>query len=117
MGKQRAFAFFRASRDSDMRVHVYEDDRMVKDLSLEMFQREYRVLRAHAQTAAAAQAAKTSEMAAMQGTGSGMLRAGPHVMRKETKERLRNILLDTIQLTTKLKEQVEEMDRRGAPVM
>lgn len=117
---RRAFQIFKPSSagglSADVRVHMYEDDRLVKDISLDLFEREYKVLKSQAANAAAA-ASVSSQSAGMQAgpdrmASNSLFRGGPHVMKKETKERLRYILMDTIQLTAKLRDQVNEIERK-----
>eukprot|EP00762_Andalucia_godoyi_P001334 ANDGO_04763.mRNA.1 hypothetical protein AMSG_07534 len=114
----RMFSAFRPSKSAStntslIRVHVYEDERLVRDLSVDMFQREYRVMRSHAQTIQAQQANSGDGKSSADQSLAGV-RNGPHVMKRETKDRMRSILMDTIQLTAKLRDQIAEMDRRGA---
>eukprot|EP01028_Stygiella_incarcerata_P012746 TRINITY_DN802_c0_g2_i2.p1 TRINITY_DN802_c0_g2~~TRINITY_DN802_c0_g2_i2.p1 ORF type:complete len:456 (+),score=136.50 TRINITY_DN802_c0_g2_i2:234-1601(+) len=104
---------YQVSRDSISRrgvvtVSVLEEGDLVKEISSEAFDREFRVLKARAGSRDGA--AISSPFAS---ASSPFQRPSSRALQTETKERLQGILLDTIQLTSKLRDQLNELDKKG----
>eukprot|EP00164_Ancoracysta_twista_P005454 GFYU01007478.1.p1 GENE.GFYU01007478.1~~GFYU01007478.1.p1 ORF type:complete len:502 (-),score=147.55 GFYU01007478.1:146-1651(-) len=97
-----------ANRDHGLlRVDVLKGNEKLRDISLELFLREHRKL----QTQVLEQNQVKPEHNFVAATGP--LKRDPVERKNQAREELRVVLLETIQLTSKLKDQLDEMERKG----
>jgi hypothetical protein len=112
LGLQRQYRVYRGPEAlDDMRVHVYDaNGKKARESSGEAFLREHAKLKNRVDTTR--KNAKDHAKAAPH-TKTPAERAGTGKVRTETKGALRKALMDTIQLTTILKDQIRELEKRG----
>jgi hypothetical protein len=112
LGLQRQYRVYRGPEAlDDMRVHVYDaNGKKARESSGEAFLREHAKLKNRVDTTR--KNAKDHAKAAPH-IKTPAERAGTGKVRTETKGALRKALMDTIQLTTILKDQIRELEKRG----
>jgi len=104
LGLDREFKAVRG-HDGDLRVRICEDDHIVREVAPERLHREVRRLRA---TVTQRQATKPTSP-----PPTRALKQTADAERRITRDEQRTVLLETLRLTGKLREQLAELEKRG----
>eukprot|EP00743_Colponemidia_sp_Colp-15_P002142 GILK01002324.1.p1 GENE.GILK01002324.1~~GILK01002324.1.p1 ORF type:complete len:395 (+),score=79.29 GILK01002324.1:1535-2719(+) len=103
--------------DGDLRCHVYENNGFSKEITLDTFQREWRRLKRklESNTAASSQLQRSRHGVDAVPVGRSTLNGsmGAKGGKKVRQDELKQVLLETMQLTNKLKEQLMILERKG----
>jgi len=101
-GKQ--YRAYKESPLSELRIHLYEGLDMVKDLSIDRFRREFKRLVVEVER---------RESRARMGLPPPSRTESAKARRNATREEMRSVLLDTMKLVSKLRDQLEELEDKG----
>lgn len=100
---------FRAIKKEDgtTKCHIYHNDQFVEEITLDNFLREWRRLKRQQRPAINLPPPPAEKSKVVTGNG------GAKVNKKERQEELKKLLLETKELTNKLKEQLKILEKKG----
>jgi hypothetical protein len=109
MGESRTFRAFKpAEKSSAMSVHVYESNIKIRELTISMFAKRYQRIKERYQARNKVAPPSQSSAAAQ---GSHKVSAAEN--RERCKREIRAVLLETVQLISKLQSQVDTLNKKG----
>ncbi|KNC51621.1 uncharacterized protein AMSG_07534 [Thecamonas trahens ATCC 50062] len=100
----KQYRVFKAHARAELRIHLYQKDDLLKDLSIDRFRREYKRLLVEIER---------RESQARMGLSARSRAETAKQRRQATRQEMQSVLLDTTRLIGRLRDQLEELESKG----